>query len=80
MKCYLSICLIEVTITFMIWFWQESNGGVLEDSTTDIAQMLGMIDPWYERNVLSLLSLSSDVLCQVSSTLASALFSGPHIT
>ncbi|XP_029294031.1 phosphoinositide 3-kinase regulatory subunit 5-like isoform X2 [Cottoperca gobio] len=42
----------------------ESNGSVLEDSTTDIAQMLGMIDPWYERNVLSLLSLSSDVLCQ----------------
>ncbi|XP_045892946.1 phosphoinositide 3-kinase regulatory subunit 5-like [Micropterus dolomieu] len=45
----------------------ESNGSVLEDSTTDIAQMLGMIDPWYERNVLSLLSLSSDVLCQTAS-------------
>ncbi|XP_078125935.1 phosphoinositide 3-kinase regulatory subunit 5-like isoform X2 [Sander vitreus] len=44
----------------------ESNGGVLEDSSTDIAQMLGMIDPWYERNVLSLLSLSSDVLCQTA--------------
>lgn len=42
----------------------ESNGSILEDSTTDIAQMLGMMDPWYERNVLSLLSLSSDVLCQ----------------
>ncbi|KAM7386368.1 hypothetical protein PAMA_009135 [Pampus argenteus] len=42
----------------------ESNDSVLEDSTTDIAQMLGMMDPWYERNVLSLLSLSSDVLCQ----------------
>uniref|UniRef100_A0AAQ6APZ6 Phosphoinositide 3-kinase regulatory subunit 5 n=1 Tax=Amphiprion ocellaris TaxID=80972 RepID=A0AAQ6APZ6_AMPOC len=36
--------------------------------TTDIAQMLGLMDPWYERNVLSLLSLSSDVLCQVSSS------------
>ncbi|XP_059203581.1 phosphoinositide 3-kinase regulatory subunit 5-like isoform X2 [Centropristis striata] len=44
----------------------ESNSGVLEDSTTDIAQMLGMMDPWYERNVLSLLSVSSDVLCQTA--------------
>ncbi|XP_044038341.1 phosphoinositide 3-kinase regulatory subunit 5-like isoform X2 [Siniperca chuatsi] len=44
----------------------ESNGSVLEDSTTDIAQMLGMIDPWYERNVLNLLSLSSDVICQTA--------------
>ncbi|KAA8585642.1 hypothetical protein FQN60_004336 [Etheostoma spectabile] len=44
----------------------ESNGGVLDDSSTDIAQMLGMIDPWYEQNVLSLLSLSSDVLCQTA--------------
>ncbi|XP_069380771.1 phosphoinositide 3-kinase regulatory subunit 5-like [Paralichthys olivaceus] len=42
----------------------ESNGAVLEDSTTHVAQMLGAMDPWYERNVLSLLSLSSDVLCQ----------------
>ncbi|KAF1379130.1 hypothetical protein PFLUV_G00172880 [Perca fluviatilis] len=44
----------------------ESNGGILEDSSNDIAQMLGMVDPWYERNVLSLLSLSSDVLCQTA--------------
>uniref|UniRef100_A0A8C3A148 Phosphoinositide 3-kinase regulatory subunit 5 n=1 Tax=Cyclopterus lumpus TaxID=8103 RepID=A0A8C3A148_CYCLU len=44
----------------------ESNGSVLEDRTTDIAQVLGMMDPWYERNVLSLLSLSSDVLCQTA--------------
>uniref|UniRef100_A0A3Q3IMN6 Phosphoinositide 3-kinase regulatory subunit 5 n=1 Tax=Monopterus albus TaxID=43700 RepID=A0A3Q3IMN6_MONAL len=36
--------------------------------TVDIAQMLGMMDPWYKRNVLSLLSLSSDVLRQVPST------------
>ncbi|KAK1878315.1 Phosphoinositide 3-kinase regulatory subunit 5 [Dissostichus eleginoides] len=41
----------------------ECNGGVLEDST-DIAHMLGLMDSWYERNVLSLLSLSSEVLCQ----------------
>uniref|UniRef100_A0AAQ4QYP2 Phosphoinositide 3-kinase regulatory subunit 5 n=1 Tax=Gasterosteus aculeatus aculeatus TaxID=481459 RepID=A0AAQ4QYP2_GASAC len=44
----------------------ESNGSVLEDGTQDIAQMLGMMDPWYERNVLSLLSLSSDVLFQTA--------------
>lgn len=54
---------------------QEPNGVSLEDSTVDIAQMLGMMDPWYERNVLNLLSLSSDVLCQVPSVL-----SGPHRT
>lgn len=47
----------------------------MEDSTADIAQMLGSIDPWYERNVLNLLSLSSDVLCQVPSVLASSPFS-----
>ncbi|KAK2833858.1 hypothetical protein Q5P01_017747 [Channa striata] len=44
----------------------ESNGAALEDSTADIAQMLGMMDPWYERNVLSLLSLSSDVLSETA--------------
>ncbi|KAI3360150.1 hypothetical protein L3Q82_014469 [Scortum barcoo] len=44
----------------------ESNGSILDDNTTDIAQMLGMIDPWYERNVLNLLSLSSDVVCQTA--------------
>ncbi|XP_074553265.1 phosphoinositide 3-kinase regulatory subunit 5-like isoform X2 [Halichoeres trimaculatus] len=46
---------------------RECNGSLSEDSTTDIAQLLGRIDPWYERNVLSLLSLSSDVLCQTAS-------------
>ncbi|XP_030591363.1 phosphoinositide 3-kinase regulatory subunit 5-like isoform X2 [Archocentrus centrarchus] len=45
----------------------DSNGPVLDDSTTDIALMMGIMDPWYERNVLSLLSLSSDVLCQAAS-------------
>uniref|UniRef100_A0A8C6TC45 Phosphoinositide 3-kinase regulatory subunit 5 n=1 Tax=Neogobius melanostomus TaxID=47308 RepID=A0A8C6TC45_9GOBI len=35
------------------------------DSTSNVAHMLGTVDPWYERNVLSLLSLSSDILCQV---------------
>ncbi|KAM9780427.1 phosphoinositide 3-kinase regulatory subunit 5-like [Neosynchiropus ocellatus] len=37
------------------------------DNTTDIAQMLAEMDPWYERNILSLLGLSSEVLCQTSS-------------
>ncbi|XP_047428317.1 phosphoinositide 3-kinase regulatory subunit 5-like [Mugil cephalus] len=45
----------------------ESNGEQMESSTTEIAQMLGMVDPWYERNILSLLSLSSDVLCKAAS-------------
>uniref|UniRef100_A0A3Q2G969 Phosphoinositide 3-kinase regulatory subunit 5 n=1 Tax=Cyprinodon variegatus TaxID=28743 RepID=A0A3Q2G969_CYPVA len=45
---------------------QESNGHEVEDSTTDIGQMLGLIDPWYERNVFSLLSLSSEVLCEAA--------------
>ncbi|XP_040918251.1 phosphoinositide 3-kinase regulatory subunit 5-like isoform X2 [Toxotes jaculatrix] len=44
----------------------ESNDLVLEDYTTHIAQMLGMMDPWYKQNVLNLLSLSSDVLCQTA--------------
>ncbi|KAK6311896.1 hypothetical protein J4Q44_G00175600 [Coregonus suidteri] len=45
----------------------ESNGVILEGSTTDIAQLIGMTDPWYKRSVLSLLSLSSDVLCETTS-------------
>ncbi|KAJ8345139.1 hypothetical protein SKAU_G00293320 [Synaphobranchus kaupii] len=36
----------------------------LDDSTNDIAQFMGMLDPWYERNVLSFLDLPVDVLCQ----------------
>uniref|UniRef100_A0AAX7T3K7 Phosphoinositide 3-kinase regulatory subunit 5 n=1 Tax=Astatotilapia calliptera TaxID=8154 RepID=A0AAX7T3K7_ASTCA len=45
----------------------DSNGLAVDDWTTDIAHMLGIMDPWYERNVLSLLSLSSDVLSQAAS-------------
>ncbi|XP_077356834.1 phosphoinositide 3-kinase regulatory subunit 5-like isoform X2 [Festucalex cinctus] len=40
------------------------NGISQDNSTTDLSQMLGMMDPWYDRSVHSLLSLSSDVLCQ----------------
>lgn len=35
------------------------------DSTNDIAHLLGMLDPWYERNTLSLLNLPPNVVCQV---------------
>lgn len=39
------------------------------ESTNDISHYLGMLDPWYERNVLGLMHLPPEVLCQVS---------GPH--
>lgn len=35
------------------------------DSTNDIAHLLGMLDPWYERNMLSLLNLPANIVCQV---------------
>ncbi|XP_030638221.1 phosphoinositide 3-kinase regulatory subunit 5 [Chanos chanos] len=41
--------------------------GSSEDSTNDIAQLLGMLDPWYERNTLSLLNLPINVVCQQTS-------------
>ncbi|XP_020561133.1 phosphoinositide 3-kinase regulatory subunit 5 [Oryzias latipes] len=44
----------------------ESDVPTGEEGSTDVCQMLGMMDPWYERNVVSLLSLSSEVLCQVA--------------
>lgn len=37
----------------------------MEDSTNDIANLLGMLDPWYERNTLSLMELPVNVVCQV---------------
>uniref|UniRef100_A0A8C5DHF7 Phosphoinositide 3-kinase regulatory subunit 5 n=1 Tax=Gouania willdenowi TaxID=441366 RepID=A0A8C5DHF7_GOUWI len=37
------------------------------DSTNDIAHLLGMLDPWYERNTFSLLNLPADVVCQQTS-------------
>ncbi|NXX49147.1 PIRK5 kinase, partial [Tricholaema leucomelas] len=36
----------------------------MESSTNDISHYIGMLDPWYERNVLGLMSLPMDVLCQ----------------
>ncbi|XP_071672589.1 phosphoinositide 3-kinase regulatory subunit 5 isoform X3 [Patagioenas fasciata] len=35
-----------------------------ESSTNDISHYIGMLDPWYERNVLGLMNLPMDVLCQ----------------
>ncbi|ELK03861.1 phosphoinositide 3-kinase regulatory subunit 5 isoform X1 [Pteropus alecto] len=37
-----------------------------EESTNDISYYLGMLDPWYERNVLGLMHLPPEVLCQQS--------------
>ncbi|XP_076583480.1 phosphoinositide 3-kinase regulatory subunit 5 [Chaetodon auriga] len=37
------------------------------DSTNDIAHLLGMLDPWYERNTLTLLNLPANVVCQQTS-------------
>uniref|UniRef100_A0A7N8XPL5 Phosphoinositide 3-kinase regulatory subunit 5 n=1 Tax=Mastacembelus armatus TaxID=205130 RepID=A0A7N8XPL5_9TELE len=37
------------------------------DSTNDIAHLLGMLDPWYKRNTLSLLNLPTSVVCQQTS-------------
>ncbi|XP_039703273.1 phosphoinositide 3-kinase regulatory subunit 5 isoform X3 [Pteropus medius] len=37
-----------------------------EESTNDISYYLGMLDPWYERNVLGLMHLPPEVLCQLT--------------
>ncbi|XP_061472489.1 phosphoinositide 3-kinase regulatory subunit 5 [Rhineura floridana] len=38
----------------------------MESSTNDLSIYIGMLDPWYERNVLGLMNLSTNVLCQQS--------------
>ncbi|XP_048346436.1 phosphoinositide 3-kinase regulatory subunit 5 isoform X2 [Sphaerodactylus townsendi] len=38
----------------------------MESSTNNISRYVGLLDPWYERNVLGLMNLSTDVLCQQS--------------
>ncbi|XP_028830563.1 phosphoinositide 3-kinase regulatory subunit 5 isoform X2 [Denticeps clupeoides] len=45
-----------------------------EDSTNDIAELIGMLDPWYEHNTLSLLNLPVDVVCQQTSKIESELY------
>ncbi|XP_069510683.1 phosphoinositide 3-kinase regulatory subunit 5 [Ambystoma mexicanum] len=37
-----------------------------EESTNNISHYIGVLDPWYERNVLGLMNLSTTVLCQQS--------------
>ncbi|XP_068074412.2 phosphoinositide 3-kinase regulatory subunit 5 isoform X1 [Danio rerio] len=48
----------------------------MEDSTNDIANLLGMLDPWYERNTLSLMELPVNVVCQQTSKIDSDLSEG----
>ncbi|KAK6479675.1 phosphoinositide 3-kinase regulatory subunit 5-like [Huso huso] len=52
----------------------ELNPSGLEDSTNDIAHYIGMLDPWYDRNILSLLSLPIGVLCQQASKIETDSF------
>ncbi|XP_066220954.1 phosphoinositide 3-kinase regulatory subunit 5-like [Saccopteryx leptura] len=44
----------------------ELGAAQWEESTNDISHYLGMLDPWYERNVLGLMHLPPEVLCQQS--------------
>uniref|UniRef100_A0A8C7XQM0 Phosphoinositide 3-kinase regulatory subunit 5 n=1 Tax=Oryzias sinensis TaxID=183150 RepID=A0A8C7XQM0_9TELE len=46
---------------------QDINPSDVGDSTNDIAHLLGMLDPWYERNTLSLLKLPISVVCKQTS-------------
>ncbi|XP_034542803.1 phosphoinositide 3-kinase regulatory subunit 5 isoform X2 [Notolabrus celidotus] len=48
------------------------------DSTNDIANLLGMLDPWYERNTLSLLNLPSNIVCQQTSKTESESYDGSY--
>ncbi|XP_059902664.1 phosphoinositide 3-kinase regulatory subunit 5-like, partial [Gadus macrocephalus] len=49
-----------------------------EDSTNDIAHLLGLLDPWYERNTLSLLHLPANLVCQKTSKKESQLHDGSY--
>ncbi|XP_053903456.1 phosphoinositide 3-kinase regulatory subunit 5 [Malaclemys terrapin pileata] len=44
----------------------ESSSAGAQSSTNDISHYIGMLDPWYERNVFGLINLPTDVLCQQS--------------
>ncbi|KAL2765825.1 phosphoinositide 3-kinase regulatory subunit 5 isoform 4 [Daubentonia madagascariensis] len=48
-----------------------------EESTNDISHYLGMLDPWYERNVLGLMHLPPEVLCQSLKAEAQTLEGSP---
>ncbi|XP_071429932.1 phosphoinositide 3-kinase regulatory subunit 5 isoform X3 [Pithys albifrons albifrons] len=43
---------------------QDPTLAGMGSSTNDISHYIGMLDPWYERNVLGLMNLPMDVLCQ----------------
>ncbi|XP_032562822.1 phosphoinositide 3-kinase regulatory subunit 5 [Chiroxiphia lanceolata] len=43
---------------------QDPTSAGTESSTNDISHYIGVLDPWYERNVLGLMNLPMDVLCQ----------------
>ncbi|NWZ86214.1 PIRK5 kinase, partial [Poecile atricapillus] len=44
--------------------FQDPSLAGMEGSTNDISHYIGLLDPWYERNVLGLMNLPMDVLCQ----------------
>lgn len=52
--------------------FQDPSLAGLESSTNDISVYIGMLDPWYERNVLGLMNLPTNVLCQVGPELYTA--------
>ncbi|NXG04406.1 PIRK5 kinase, partial [Sakesphorus luctuosus] len=43
---------------------QDPTLAGMGSSTNDISHYIGLLDPWYERNVLGLMNLPMDVLCQ----------------
>ncbi|RLV89558.1 hypothetical protein DV515_00014820 [Chloebia gouldiae] len=43
---------------------QDPSPAAMESSTNDISRYIGLLDPWYERNVLGLMNLPMGVLCQ----------------
>ncbi|XP_008412779.1 phosphoinositide 3-kinase regulatory subunit 5 isoform X1 [Poecilia reticulata] len=57
--------------------WDQNHTGT-GDSTNDIAHLLGMLDPWYERNTLSLLKLPTSVVCQQTSKTESASYDSSY--
>lgn len=67
MSFTVKFCLISIwTECLCVDFAQQDlNHKGSSDSTNDIAHLLGMLDPWYERNTLSLLKLPTSVVCQV---------------
>ncbi|AWP05838.1 putative phosphoinositide 3-kinase regulatory subunit 5 [Scophthalmus maximus] len=56
----------------------SSSPHLTGDSTNDIAHLLGMLDPWYERNTLSLLNLPANVVCQQTSKTESESYDGSY--